>query len=54
MENHEKGLAYEKYIQNYIINNNNCQCYLWSDTPETLLIEKNIIGSHNEARIRRK
>ena len=53
MENYEKGLVYEKYIRDYLIKDG-IECYLWSETPETLLIEKNIIGSHNEARLIRK
>ncbi len=53
MENYEKGLVYEKYIRDYLIKDG-VECYLWSETPETLLIEKNIIGSHNEARLIRK
>ncbi len=54
MDNQIKGFEYEKFIRDYIIKEYNVECYLWSETPETLLIEKNIIGSHNEARLTRK
>ena len=54
MDNNEKGLLYEIQIRNHIRNSLNKQAYLWVDTPETLLINSGIIGSHNEARIKRK
>jgi hypothetical protein len=54
MENNIKGYLYELQIRDYIINELNKQAYLWSDTPETILIDCGIIGSHNENRIRRK
>lgn len=38
-----KGSLYEKQIKEYIINNLNKQAYLWSETPETILIENGII-----------
>ena len=38
-----KGFLYEKQIKDYIINNLNTQAYLWSETPETILIENNIL-----------
>ena len=44
--NHQKGLAYEIQIRDHILKNN--QCYLWSDCPETLLLEHKIINSHND------
>ena len=49
-----KGYLYEVQIRDYIINQLNKQAFLWSDTPETLLLEHQIIGSHNEARLKRK
>ena len=52
--NKQKGDEYEVYIRDHIINDLNKQAYLWSHTPETILIEHNIIGSHNEHRLRRK
>jgi superfamily II DNA or RNA helicase len=52
--NKAKGDDYELYIRNHIINNLNKQAFLWSHTPETILIESGIIGSHNEHRLRRK
>lgn len=42
-----KGSLYEKQIKEYIINNFNKPAYLWSETPETILIENGIIGTHN-------
>jgi len=50
----EKGDAYELYIRDYIRSNIGDQSYLWKDTPESVLIEHGIIGSHNEARLKLK
>ena len=52
--NKQKGDEYEIYIRDHIINDLNKQAFLWSHTPETILIESGIIGSHNEHRLRRK
>jgi len=52
--NNNKGYLYEIQIRDYIINNLGKMAYLWSHTPENILIEHNIIGSHNEARLKRK
>lgn len=49
-----KGYLYEKQIKDYIINHLDKQAYLWTETPETILIESGIIGTHNELRLRRK
>lgn len=49
-----KGYLYEKQIKDYIINHLDKQAYLWAETPETILIESGIIGTHNELRLRRK
>jgi len=54
MNNIIKGTLYEKQVLNYIINNLNKKAYLWSYCPENILIHNNIIGSHNDNRIRRK
>ena len=54
MNNNIKGYLYEVQIRDYIINELNKQAFLWSETPETLLLEHKIIGSHNEARLKRK
>ena len=48
-----KGDNYEIQIKNYIINELNKNAYLWHETPETILINSGIIGSHNEHRLRR-
>ena len=49
-----KGYLYEKQIKDYIINHLDKLAYLWAETPETILIESGIIGTHNELRLRRK
>jgi len=49
-----KGYLYEKQIKDYIINHLDKPAYLWAETPETILIEAGIIGTHNELRLRRK
>ena len=54
MNNYEKGYKYEKEIKNYIINDLKKNAYLWSETPETILIENGIIGTHNDLRLKRK
>ena len=48
-----KGDNYEIQIKNYIINELNKNAYLWHETPETILINSGIIGSHNEHRLKR-
>ena len=50
----EKGEVYEIYIRDYIRNTIGNKAYLWKDTPESILLEHNIIGSHNDARLIRK
>ena len=52
--NKKKGDLYEIQIRDYIINELNNPAYLWKDTPETILIENGIIGSHNSNRLIRK
>jgi superfamily II DNA or RNA helicase len=52
-QNQLKGYQYEIQIRDYIINKLNKKAYLWSDCPETLLINSGIIGNHNENRIKR-
>ena len=52
--NQEKGLNYEVQIRDYIINELGKPAYLWSDTPETILINIGIIGSHNINRLIRQ
>ena len=54
MDNIQKGLSYEIYIKNYIVNQLKNEAYLWNETPETLLIQYGIIGSHNHNRLKRK
>ena len=54
MDNYIKGYQYEKQVKNYIINHLHKEAYLWSETPETILIENGIIGSHNDLRLKRK
>ena len=52
--NHIKGIKYEIQVRDYIINVLGKKAYLWTDTPETILINAGIIGSHNFNRIIRK
>ena len=54
MDNIIKGYNYEVQIKFYIINNLNKLAYLWSEAPENILINNNIIGSHNQHRLNRK
>ena len=54
MNNKIKGDLYELQIKNYIINELNKPAYLWSETPENILIKNGIIGSHNQHRLNRK
>ena len=53
MNNYLKGLNYEIQIRDYLINKLNKQAYLWKDTPENILINNGIIGSHNQNRLLR-
>src|SRR5665647_56309 len=48
------GDNYELQIRDYIINTLNKPTYLWHHTPETILIDSGIIGSHNDQRLKRK
>ena len=52
--NKEKGDNYEIQTRNHIIDVEKKRAYLWHHTPETLLIQNGIIGSHNQRRLRRK
>jgi superfamily II DNA or RNA helicase/molybdopterin biosynthesis enzyme MoaB len=54
MNNQEKGLLYEKYVKNFIINNIHKNAYLWNECPENILIENALINSHNDMRLQRK
>ena len=51
-ENQIRGTAYELQILDLIRQNK--PAYLWKFTPENILIENGIIGSHNAARLKRK
>jgi len=50
--NQIKGLAYENQILDLLRRNK--EAYLWKYTPENILIENGLIGSHNLARLKRK
>jgi superfamily II DNA or RNA helicase len=52
--NNIKGKEYEIQSRNHIINILNKKAYLWENTPETILINSGIIGSHNINRLIRK
>jgi superfamily II DNA or RNA helicase len=54
INNHIKGKEYEIQTREYIINTLNVKAYLWEDTPETILVNSGIIGSHNINRLIRK
>jgi len=54
MNNHEKGLLYEKYVKNFIIQQLGKNAYLWNECPENILIANNLIHSHNDMRLLRK
>ena len=55
MTNLEKGLNYEIFIKNYLINKNQeNSAWLWKDIPELELRKCNILGNWNEYRIKRK
>jgi predicted helicase len=54
MDSKIKGDLYEIQIRDYIINQLGYEAYLWSDTPETILLDNGIIGSHNAERLKRK
>lgn len=53
-KNHEKGQQYEKFIRDFIIQNLHRNAYLWNECPETILIQNNLIESHNHMRLLRK
>ena len=54
MNNQEKGLLYEKYVKDFIIQKLGKNAYLWNECPENILIENNLIHSHNDMRLLRK
>jgi len=54
MNNQEKGLLYEKYVKNFIIQQLGKNAYLWNECPENILIANNLIHSHNDMRLLRK
>jgi len=54
MNNFEKGLYYERYVKNFLITKYNKQVYLWNECPENILINHNLVPSHNYMRNLRK
>ena len=54
MDNQEKGILYERQVNQFIINNTKYNSYLWNECPENILIENKLISSHNHNRIIRK
>ena len=50
--NQIKGFAYENQILDLLRRDK--EAYLWKYTPENILIENGLIGSHNSARLKRK
>ena len=47
MNNQDKGLLYEKYVKDFIIQRLGKNAYLWNECPENILIDNNFIHSHN-------
>jgi len=39
MNNQEKGLLYERYVKDIIIQKLNKNAYIWNECPENILIE---------------
>ena len=54
MNNQDKGLLYEIYVKDFIIQKLSKNAYLWNECPENILIDNNLIDSHNEMRLLRK
>ena len=54
MNNQEKGLLYEKYIKDFIIQKIGKNAYLWNECPENILIDNALVDSHNDMRLIRK
>jgi superfamily II DNA or RNA helicase len=54
MDNHIKGLQYENFVKDIIINDLSQNAYLWNQCPENLLIKYRLIKSRNTARLLRK
>jgi superfamily II DNA or RNA helicase len=54
MNNQEKGLRYERYVKAFIIQHLEKNAYLWNECPENILIQNNLIHSHNDMRLMRK
>jgi superfamily II DNA or RNA helicase len=54
MNNQEKGLLYEKYVKDFIIQKIGKNAYLWNECPENILIENALVDSHNDMRLIRK
>lgn len=54
MNNQEKGLLYERFVKDFIIQKIGKNAFLWNECPENILIEKALIHSHNDMRLIRK
>ena len=54
MNNQEKGLRYERFVKAFIIQHLEKNAYLWNECPENILIQNNLIHSHNDMRLIRK
>lgn len=54
MNNQNKGLLYEKCVKDFIIQQFGINAFLWNECPENILIQNNLIHSHNEMRLIRK
>jgi superfamily II DNA or RNA helicase len=54
MSRQEKGLLYERYVKDFIIQNLGKNAYLWNECPENILISHKLVHSHNDMRLLRK
>ncbi len=55
MNNNEKGKIYEEFINTYINKLDTVEIsYLWSDVPEQVLFDVNLINDYNKHRLKRK
>jgi superfamily II DNA or RNA helicase len=54
MSRQEKGLLYERYVKDFIIQTLGKNAYLWNECPENILISHKLVHSHNDMRLLRK
>ena len=57
MNNQEKGLIYERYVKDFIIQKIGKNAFLWNECPENILIENALVhsaGGHERLSIARR